>query len=262
MHKIAVLPGDGIGPEVVNEGLKVLKALAETHSVKFDFTMFNIDSDRYLSTGKLLTDEDIDELRKFDAIFLGAIGDDRIQPGILEKGILLKARFRFDQYVNYRPAQLWRPFGRLKRDVDFKIDVYRENTEDFYVGIGSRFKKHQKIELDVVRDIYSVKFGLDVESDAEEIAYQIGVERVSIVFQNDGQPFGVYLTRAGDFALILTAISVLDDIRARFVNRHFHRVRREIIQPGFMGNPADKIANRRKAFVASRKRAGNDKRSG
>ena len=104
MHKVAVMPGDGIGPEVVNEGLKVLRALEENHNVRFEFTEFDINSERYLRTGKLLTQDDIDQLRKYDAIFLGAIGDDRVPPGVLEKGILLNARFTFDQYVNHRPA--------------------------------------------------------------------------------------------------------------------------------------------------------------
>ncbi len=177
MHKIAVLPGDGIGPEVVHEGIKVLDALAENHSVKFDFTTFKIDSDRYLNTGKLLTDEDIDDLRKFDAIFLGAVGDDRIQPGILEKGILLKARFAFDQYVNYRPARLWRPFGRLKRDVDFKIDVYRENTEDFYIGAGGRFKEGAgEMTLDIERELYDLSIDIEANaSNTDEYAFEIGI---------------------------------------------------------------------------------------
>ena len=126
----------------------------------------------------LLTEEDLKELKKFRAIYFGAIGDPRIPPGILEKGILLALRFSFDQYVNLRPIKLLEGVetplaNKTSKDIDFV--VVRENTEDFYVGIGSRFKKHQKIELEVVRDLYNVKFGLDVESDAEELAYQIGV---------------------------------------------------------------------------------------
>jgi 3-isopropylmalate dehydrogenase len=177
MYKVAVLPGDGIGPEVVNEGLKVLKALQAHHDVKFDFHELEINSERYLRTGKLLTDEDIDELRKYQAIFLGAIGDDRVPPGILEKGILLKARFAFDQYINHRPAQLWRPFGRLKRDVDFRIDVYRENTEDFYIGAGGRLKEGAcELTLDIERELYDLS--LDIEANAsntDEYAFEIGI---------------------------------------------------------------------------------------
>ncbi|QLH75451.1 MAG: isocitrate/isopropylmalate dehydrogenase family protein [Methanomassiliicoccales archaeon] len=177
MHKVAVLPGDGIGPEVVNEAMKVLHALEENYSVRFSFTEMDINSERYLRTGKLLTQEDIDELRKFDAIFLGAIGDDRVAPGVLEKGILLAARFAFDQYINHRPAQLWRPFGRLKRDVDFKIDVFRENTEDFYIGIGGRFNGGKgSLEMDLKRQLYDLH--LDVKGTStvvDDFAIEIGV---------------------------------------------------------------------------------------
>lgn len=177
MFKIAVLPGDGIGPEVVNEGLKVLNAIAENETIQFDFDVKEINSERYLRTGELLTDADVQDLRRFDAIYLGAIGDDRIPPGVLEKGILLALRFTFDQYVNHRPAQLWRPFGRLKRDVDFNIEVFRENTEDFYIGCGGRFKEGAgEMTLDIERELYDLS--LDIEASAsntDDYAFEIGI---------------------------------------------------------------------------------------
>jgi len=178
MYKLAAIGGDGIGPEIVAEGKKVLDAAGDKFNFSIDWTDFDIGADRYLATGKLLTEDDLNELKKFKAIYFGSIGDDRVKPGILEKGILLALRFHFDQYVNLRPIKLLEGVstplaGKTAKDIDFV--VVRENTEDFYVGIGSRFRKSQKIELNVVRDLYSVKFGLDIESDAEEIAYQIGV---------------------------------------------------------------------------------------
>ena len=177
MYKVAVLPGDGIGPEVVAEAIKVLNALSKNYSVKFDFQEFEINSERYLRTGDLLTEEDIAQLSRFDTIFLGAIGDDRVKPGILEKGILLALRFSFDQYVNHRPAPLWKPFGRLKRDVDFNIDVFRENTEDYYIGIGGRiYKGHGTLDLRVKRQLYDMKVRLDVDADApDDYAFEIGM---------------------------------------------------------------------------------------
>jgi 3-isopropylmalate dehydrogenase len=177
MHKVAVLPGDGIGPEVVREGIKVLNALSENYSVKFDFTEMNIDAERYLKTGKLLTAEDVDALKKFDTIYLGAIGDDRVAPGVLEKGILLNLRFSFDQYINHRPAPLWKPFGRLKRDVDFNIDVFRENTEDYYIGAGGRVHEGKgKLDLRVKRNLYDMKVQLLAEADAkDDFAFEIGM---------------------------------------------------------------------------------------
>lgn len=178
MYKIAAIGGDGIGPEIVAEGKKVLEAAGERFNFEIQWTDFDIGADRYLASGRLLTEDDLKDLKKFRAIYFGAIGDERVKPGILEKGILLALRFHFDLYVNLRPIRLLEGVetplaGKGPKDIDFV--VVRENTEDFYVGIGSRFKKHQTIELDVVRDIYNVKFGLDVKSDADELAYQIGV---------------------------------------------------------------------------------------
>ena len=178
MYKIAAIGGDGIGPEIVAEGKKVLEAAGERFNFEIQWTDFDIGADRYIHSGKLITDDELQELSKFKAIYFGAIGDERVTPGILEKGILLALRFHFDMYVNLRPIRLLEGVetplaGKGPADIDFI--VVRENTEDFYVGIGSRFKKHEKKELNIVRDMYNVRFGLDVESDAEEIAYQIGV---------------------------------------------------------------------------------------
>jgi 3-isopropylmalate dehydrogenase len=178
MYKIAAIGGDGIGPEIVAEGKKVLGAAGERFNFAIDWTDFDIGADRYVTSGELLTEDDTKELSKFKAIYFGAIGDERVQPGILEKGILLALRFHFDLYVNLRPIRLLEGVetplaGKKPEDIDFV--VVRENTEDFYVGIGSRFRKHEKKVLNVARELYQVKFGLDIESDAEEIAYQIGI---------------------------------------------------------------------------------------
>jgi 3-isopropylmalate dehydrogenase len=178
-HKVAAIGGDGIGPEIVAAGREVLDAAGERYGFDIAWTEFDIGADRYLATGELLTEDDIRELSKFNAIYFGAIGDDRVKPGILEKGILLAIRFHFDQFVNLRPIKLLdgvtTPLANKgPQDIDFV--VVRENTEDFYVGIGSRLAgaREQKT-LEVVRDLYSVRFGLDVETDADELAYQIGV---------------------------------------------------------------------------------------
>jgi 3-isopropylmalate dehydrogenase len=178
MYRIASIGGDGIGPEIILEGKKVLDAAGERFNFDIRWTDFDIGADRYLKTGTLLTETDLKELSAFPAIYFGAIGDERVKPGILEKGILLSLRFYFDQYINLRPIRLLEGVttplaGKRPEDIDFV--VVRENTEDFYVGIGSRFKKKQSIELLINRELYNVKFDLDVESDAEEIAYQIGV---------------------------------------------------------------------------------------
>ena len=177
-HDVAAIGGDGIGPEVLAEGKKVLDAAGERFGFDIRWKELDIGAERYLRTGELLTGSDLATLGKCRAVYFGAIGDERVKPGILEKGILLSLRFHFDQYVNLRPVKLlpgvWTPLaGKGPADVDFV--VVRENTEDFYVGIGSRFRGEEKKALEVVRSLYQVKFGVDAESDAEEVAYQIGL---------------------------------------------------------------------------------------
>jgi tartrate dehydrogenase/decarboxylase/D-malate dehydrogenase len=178
VHRIGVIPGDGIGPEIIAEGRKVLDAASERYGFDIEWQDFDLGAERYLRSGQLLTEEDLSRLSGCRALYFGAIGDERVKPGILEKGILLALRFHFDQYVNLRPVKLlqgvWTPLAdKTPADIDFT--VVRENTEDFYVGIGSRFKGKESKEFEVIRELYHLRFGLDAESDAEEIAYQIGV---------------------------------------------------------------------------------------
>jgi 3-isopropylmalate dehydrogenase len=178
-YKVALLPGDGIGKEIIPVGRKVIEAAAEKYGFSIDWEEFPHGSDHYLKTDEVLSDESVKEIGKNQAIYLGALGDPRVKPGVLEKGILLKLRFAFDEYVNLRPVKLMPSVstpvaGKGPEDINF--DVIRENTEDFYVGIGGRAKKGiSKKELEVVRELYTTKFNLDVETDAEEIAYQIGM---------------------------------------------------------------------------------------
>jgi len=178
-HKIAVIPGDGIGPEVIREGVKVLRAAAEvTPGLDLEFVNFPYGAEHYLKTGELVPQEGLDQLAKMDAIYLGALGDPRVQTGILEQGILLKLRFYFEQYINLRPVKLYPGVPcplKDKRPEDIDFYVVRENTEDFYVGIGGRARGHSRAQLEVLRSIYKAKFGLDIDVDRDEIAYQIGV---------------------------------------------------------------------------------------
>jgi len=138
-YKIAVLGGDGTGPEVVAEAMKVLKAVSKLEGFSYAATEFDYGGERYLKTGEIITDEQVDELRQFDAIMLGAVGHPDVKPGILEKGLLLKLRFQLDQYINLRPVKLYpgveTPLaGRTPEDIDFTI--IRENTEGLYSGMG------------------------------------------------------------------------------------------------------------------------------
>jgi 3-isopropylmalate dehydrogenase len=134
-YRIAVLPGDGTGPEVVREGLKVLEATG----VKLDLTEFDLGGERYKKTGDILPDSVLEELRGFDAIYLGAIGHPDVEPGILEKGLLLRLRFELDQYINLRPVKLYPGVDCPLKDkgpADIDFVVVRENTEGLYSGMG------------------------------------------------------------------------------------------------------------------------------
>jgi len=177
-YKVPVIGGDGIGPEIIAEGQKVLEAAADKYNFSLEWIEYSIGAEHYLKTGELISEETLKELSGYPAIYLGAIGDPRVKPGVLEKGVLLTMRFYLDQYINLRPVKLlegvWTPLkDKTPKDIDFV--VVRENTEDFYIGIGSRAKKGKShADFEIRRNLYNIKFGLDIDSDSEEIAYQIG----------------------------------------------------------------------------------------
>lgn len=163
MYKIAVMPGDGTGPEVTAEAVKVLKVAADKFGFNVDLTEFDFGGERYKRTGETLPDSAIEEFRKFDAILLGAIGHPDVAPGILEKGILLKARFELDQYINLRPVKLFPGVDSpLKDKGPNEIDyvVVRENTGDAYTGTGGFTMKGTPNEVAVQSAVYN-RFQVD-----------------------------------------------------------------------------------------------------
>lgn len=160
MHKIAVIPGDGTGPEVVREGLKVLHAAAEKFNIRLETEEFDFGGDRYLRTGEVLPDSAVEDLSQFNAIYLGAIGHPDVRPGILEKGILLRLRFELDQYINLRPIKLYPGVETPLSDkgpehIDFV--VVRENTEGLYAGAGGFLKKGTPDEVAIQESINTRK---------------------------------------------------------------------------------------------------------
>lgn len=160
MYKIAVIPGDGTGPEQVREGMKVLTAVAECEDFKFEAVTYDFGGDRYLRTGETLPDSALAELSKFNAIYLGAIGHPDVKPGILEKGILLRLRFELDQYINLRPVRLYPGVQTPLKDkgpeeIDFV--VIRENTEGLYCGAGGFLKRGTKDEVAIQNSINTYK---------------------------------------------------------------------------------------------------------
>jgi len=160
MYKIAVIPGDGTGPEVIAQGLKVLKAVAEKEKFTYRITYYDFGGERYLKTGELLPDSGIDELKKMHAIYLGAIGHPDVKPGILEKGILLRLRFGLDQYINLRPVKLYPGVDcplKNKGPEEIGFVVIRENTEGLYVGAGGFLKKGTPDEVAIQGSINTRK---------------------------------------------------------------------------------------------------------
>jgi 3-isopropylmalate dehydrogenase len=138
-YNIALMPGDGTGPEVLKEGVKVLEAAGSKHGIKFNFINYDFGGERYLRTGETLPDSALAELKKQHAIYLGAIGHPDVKPGILEVGILLRLRFALDQYINLRPVKLYPNVETPLRDkgpehIDFV--VVRENSGGIYTGMG------------------------------------------------------------------------------------------------------------------------------
>jgi len=160
VYKIAVIPGDGTGPEVVREGLKVLESASQKCGFKYETVHYDWGGDRYLATGEVLPPNAIEELSKFDAIYLGAIGHPDVKPGILEKGILLTIRFGLDQYVNLRPVKLYPGVETPLKDKgpeDIDYVVVRENTEGLYAGAGGVLKKGTPDEVAIQESINTRK---------------------------------------------------------------------------------------------------------
>jgi 3-isopropylmalate dehydrogenase len=158
--KIAVVGGDGTGPEVAAEGLKVLAAVAKLEGFQYELTHFDFGGARYLKTGEVLPEGAVDALRAFDAIYLGAIGHPDVKPGILEKGLLLELRFQLDQYINLRPVKLFPGVETPLKDKgpdDIDFVVVRENTEDLYCGVGGFLKKGTADEVATQSAIYTRK---------------------------------------------------------------------------------------------------------
>ncbi|MCK4426201.1 MAG: 3-isopropylmalate dehydrogenase, partial [Deltaproteobacteria bacterium] len=159
-YKVAVIPGDGTGPEVITEGVKVLNAASDRFGFDLDFTWYDYGGERYLRTGEVLPEGAVEDLKQYKAIYLGAIGHPDVKPGILEKGILLALRFALDQYINLRPVILYPGVDtplKHKGPEDIDFIVVRENTEGLYAGAGGVLKKGTPDEVAVQESINTRK---------------------------------------------------------------------------------------------------------
>jgi 3-isopropylmalate dehydrogenase len=189
---LAVIPGDGIGPEVVSEGLKVLDAVAKKYDLVFNKTNYELGAAYWHKTGETLPDSVMAELAKSDVILLGAVGDPTVPSGVLERGLLLKLRFAFEHYINLRPAKLFpgviSPITNNK-GIDFV--VVREGTEGLYVGAGSIKDEGTNKELAIEESINTYKGVERVIRDAFNRAKLRPRKKLTLVHKNN------VLTRAG-----------------------------------------------------------------
>jgi len=178
-YRVATIPGDGIGPEVIEEGKKVLDTVGEIDGFDIEWVNYDFGAERYLKTNKVMDENDLRELSEYRAIYFGAVGDPRITPGILERGIVLAIRFYFDQYVNLRPVKLYEgvptPLAR-KEPKDVNFVCIRENTEDLYSGLGAAATGQSSSEkMSMVRHKYTLDFEVKAHlSHGEGFAYTLG----------------------------------------------------------------------------------------
>jgi 3-isopropylmalate dehydrogenase len=181
-YNIGVLPGDGIGPEVANEGLKVLEAVAAAHGFGYKLVDYPYSGEYYLKTKELVPNSVIDEWRALDAVFLGAIGHPEVETGLVERSVILGLRFGLDLYINLRPIKLYAEHlcplkGKGPEDVDFV--VVRENTEGLYSQVGGHLKKNTPDEVAIINGIYTWKGCERASRYAFELAQKQAAERGS-----------------------------------------------------------------------------------
>lgn len=182
-YQIALLEGDGIGPEIVREGVKVLKAAADVGGISLTMNPYPYGTEHYLKTGEVMPDSAIREFKDSSAIFFGAAGDPRVAPGVLEVGMILKIRFELDQYINLRPVKLYPNVNcPLKKQVPIDILCVRENLEDFYNGIGALYRTNgdpaqvHNTHMDLKRVGYNAKFDMTNSlGAADDFAIGLGI---------------------------------------------------------------------------------------
>lgn len=191
-HKLAIIAGDGIGPEVVAEGLKVLDAVAAKYKIAFQKKEFELGAKYWHKTGETLPESVLAELKGFDVILLGAVGDPSVPSGVLERGLLLKLRFAFDHYINLRPARLYPGTqGPLRTDKPIDFIVVREGTEGPYVGAGGVLAEGTPSEIATEESLNTRRGAERVIRDAFARAQKRPRKKLTLVHKNN------VLVRAG-----------------------------------------------------------------
>jgi tartrate dehydrogenase/decarboxylase/D-malate dehydrogenase len=178
VYEIPVIPGDGVGPSVISATQGVLEEAGRTFGFDVEWSEYPFGADHYLETGEILPADAVSELATYDAILFGSVGDPRVEPGVLERGIVIRLRVALDQYVNLRPIKLFEGVeGPLREPEPDDIDliVVRENTEDFYIGLGGRVAGSGTAQHQLQRSLYDLEVDVDIASDADEMAYGLGI---------------------------------------------------------------------------------------
>lgn len=221
---LAILAGDGIGPEVIGVAVKVMEQAAKTTGLQFTTTDLPYGGTHFLKTGSVITDQQVQDLRKFDAILLGAVGHPDVKPGILEKGLLLKLRFDLDQYINLRPVRLLEgvttPLADRKPE-HINFDVIRENTEDLYCGSGGIARKGTPQEI-ATQEMLATRFGVD-----RCIRYAFNLSRAKKASGGGkGQLTLVHKTNVLTFCgdLWFRAFNEIGDSEFKDIARNYHHV--------------------------------------
>lgn len=204
MHRIAIIPGDGIGGDVTAEAVRVLECVAARTGVALELDTWDLGAQRYLDTGVTITADEMSELAGYDAIFLGAMGDARVPNNVHARDILLGMRFQLDLYINLRPVQLFESRLSPLRDIrpeDVDLVIFRENTEGVYVGMGGNFKKGTADEIAIEEDVNTRKGVERIIRAAFEYARSHGRRRVTLTDKANAMTFGGGLYRRV-FALV------------------------------------------------------------
>ena len=191
-RKIAVVPGDGIGPEVIAEGMRLLERVNTVHKLGLEFVHFGWNADEYLRTGISIPPGAMDDIREhYAAVYLGAFGDPRVPDMKHAADILLGMRFQLDLYVNYRPVKLLNQrLSPLREDKKVDFVIFRENTEGAYVGIGGNFKKGTSEEIAIQEDVSTRKGVERIIRYAFEFAKRTGRKSVCMADKNNVMRFG------------------------------------------------------------------------
>lgn len=229
MPRIAIIPGDGIGVEVVDAATVVLRSAGARYGVDFDLVRLDMGAERYLSEGITITEDEFQDLATgYDAIFLGALGDPRVPEQIHARDILLGLRFRLDLYVNFRPCVLLSPELCPLRDVDprgIRLEIFRENTEGLYVNLGGTFKQGTPDEV-AIQEMLNTRKGVErIIRAAFEFARDRGREKVTLVDKANAMPIAGGLWRrtfaevAAEFSGIATDAVYVDAMAMDLVRR-------------------------------------------